>query len=237
MSPINATSLKEKTESLSPPRLSNTDRINRFIRIFQKFLKELDGRDKSIKFVQYLFKILLHYKLVHAKTWSPMVSNFSMTRKILRLGLFIAPVRELTFSRPDLMTSCFLINEVGNTLADDIFCFYKMGLVGNQLGKKAEVIAIYCWFAGILRDFSENLMTLQHLRRQQEQKGGDEDHTLHEKVFTTQLSIVKLTMDGVFCGCDIWQPSFSSGVQAWSGFFSGCLSGYKLWRKVAASTL
>ncbi|KAI7852992.1 peroxisomal biogenesis factor 11, partial [Circinella umbellata] len=193
-----------------------------------RFLKELDGRDKTIKFFQYLFKILLHYKLVQAKTWSPMVSQFSMTRKLLRVGLFMGPIRELGFSNPNLMKSCFLLNEVGNTLADDIFCFYKMGLVNQQLGKKAEFIAIYCWFAGILHDLHENVQSLQELRSQQSIHDVD---TLNEKIFTTQISIVKLIMDGVFCGCDIWQPSFSSGVQAWSGFFSGSISGYKLWRK------
>ena len=195
---------KKKFTIVSPP-LSNTQQVNRLIRIFQKFLKELDGRDKTIKFFQYLFKILLHYKLVHSKTWSPMVSNFSMTRKILRVGLFMGPVRELAFSNPDLMKSCFLLNEVGNTLADDIFCFYKMGLVGHSLGKKAELIAIYCWFAGILHDLHENVQSLKELRRQQSKciavdNNNNNNNSLDEKVFTTQISIVKLIMDGVFCG-------------------------------------
>ncbi|KAI9497950.1 peroxisomal biogenesis factor 11-domain-containing protein [Zychaea mexicana] len=210
-------------------QLSKSRRFNRFIQTLQKFLKELDGRDKSIKFFQYLFKILLHYKLVHAKTWSPMVSQFSMTRKILRLGLFIAPARQLLYdnNKTDLVASCFLLNELGNTVADDIFCLYKLGLVSSKLGKQAEVVACYCWFAGILHDVHENWMTLRQLR----QKQVVDD----EKMFNTQLSIVKLSMDGVFCACDIWQPSFASGVQAWSGFFSGTLSGYKLWRKIAAA--
>ena len=167
-------------------------KVNRFLQILQKFLKELDGRDKSVKIVQYLFKILLHYKLVHAKTWSPMVSNFSMTRKCLRLGLFMGPARQLLFNKNDAITTFFLVNEFGNDMADDLFLLHKMGLVGPKIGKHAELVAYYCWFTGILHDLHENCMTLRQLHAK--------EITDEEKVFTTQLSIVKLTMDGVFCG-------------------------------------
>ncbi|KAI8136665.1 hypothetical protein BJV82DRAFT_526745 [Fennellomyces sp. T-0311] len=209
------------------PNLSKVNQVNRFVQILQKFLKELDGRDKSVKIIQYLFKILLHHKLVHGKTWSPMVSNFSMTRKVLRLGLFMGPARQLLFNKHDIITTVFLVNEFGNDMADDLFLLYKMGLVGPKIGKHAELVAYYCWFTGILHDLHENYMTLRQLRAK--------EIVDEEKVFTTQLSMVKLTMDGVFCACDIWQPSFSPGVQAWAGFFSGSISGYKLWRKTASS--
>lgn len=209
---------------------------------FQKFIKELDGRDKGIKVIQYLFKILLHYRLVNPARWKTMVSHFSMTRKILRLGSSIAPVRELT-DGASFWKSVVLVNEIGNGVADDVYCFYKLGVVSSKIGNQAEWIAIYCWFAAILHDIRANVAQLQKCR--------DDP----EKYFMTQVSIAKLSMDGIFCGmllftcnflalfivadrsffnspaCDIWKPRFSDGVQAWSGFFSGSLSAYKLWKK------
>ncbi|ORY92309.1 hypothetical protein BCR43DRAFT_566524 [Syncephalastrum racemosum] len=185
---------------------------------FQKFIKELDGRDKGIKVLQYLFKILLHYRLVNAARWKTMVSQFSMTRKILRLGSSIAPIRELA-DGASFWKSVVLVNEIGNGVADDVYCFYKLGVVSSKIGNQAEWIAIYCWFAAILHDIRANVAQLQKCR--------DDP----EKYFMTQVSIAKLSMDGVFCACDIWKPRFSDGVQAWSGFFSGSLSAYKLWKK------
>ncbi|KAI9322408.1 peroxisomal biogenesis factor 11 [Dichotomocladium elegans] len=197
--------------------------------LIQKFLKELDGRDKTIKIIQYAFKILLYYKLVNPKRWAAMVSQFSMTRKILRLGLFVGPARALLFEPAlPLWQKSVMLNEFSNMVGDDLFCLYKLGVVSPSVGKRAEVIAIYCWFLGILNDLAENYKTLHGLRTKEKPD--------QEKVFNTQISIVKLTMDCIFCACDIWQPSFAAGVQAWAGFFSGSLSGYKLWRKIASAS-
>ncbi|KAI7879127.1 hypothetical protein K492DRAFT_196221 [Lichtheimia hyalospora FSU 10163] len=216
----------EKRRQQPIPRLQL---YSQFFLLVQKYLKELDGRDKSIKIIQYAFKILLHYNLVNRKKWSSMVSSFSMTRKILRLGLAIGPCRKLLLEpTPSLWNSCVLVNEIGNTVADDIYCLYKLGVVDGKLGKRAEIVSMYCWFLGIMHDLHENFQTLQQL------KANKSDQ--QEKIFMTQISLSKLMMDGIFCACDIWSPSFASGVQAWAGFFSGVLSGYKLWRKCASSS-
>lgn len=181
-----------------------------------------------------------------------------MTRKILRLGHALGPAQELLSQQQQqqqqkkqrsFWETLFLLNELSNDVADDIYCLFKLGLVGPRLGKRAEVVAYYCWFAAILHDLRTQLITL---RRISSTKNNDP-----EKRWMTQVTIAKLTMDGIFCGkclflrvleqwivtkmitayiqaCDIWQPSFSNGVQAWSGFWSGVLSGYKLWRKCAS---
>ncbi|KAI8093606.1 peroxisomal biogenesis factor 11-domain-containing protein [Halteromyces radiatus] len=205
--------------------------------ILEKYISDLEGRDKSIKIIQYTFKILLHYQLVDKKRWTTMVSHFSQTRKILRVGHWLGTIQEmhqllLSSSNRSFLSLlakwCTLWITLGNEVADDLFCFYKMGVFGPSLGKKAEKISIYCWFIGIWIDFRSNIMTLQKLLQQQK----EEDQ---QKIFLTKISCTKLLMDGIFCACDIWEPSFSPVVQAWSGFFSGSLSGYKLWYKIKST--
>ncbi|CDH51976.1 hypothetical protein RO3G_06403 [Lichtheimia corymbifera JMRC:FSU:9682] len=217
-------------EKRRQPPIPRLQLYSQFFLLVQKYLKELDGRDKSIKIIQYAFKILLHHGLVNPKKWSSMVSSFSMTRKILRLGLAIGPTRKLLLEpTPSLWNSCVLVNEIGNTVADDIYCLYKLGVVNSNLGKRAEIISMYCWFLGIMHDLHENYQSLQQLK-------ANNKPDQQEKIIMTQISLSKLMMDGIFCACDIWSPSFANGVQAWSGFFSGALSGYKLWRKCASSS-
>ncbi|CAO3684190.1 unnamed protein product [Rhizopus microsporus] len=212
----------------SPPPEPETDFKNEkitlkrksWIKIVQRLLKELDGRDKMMKTIQYFIKILLHYKLIRAKHWSTMASQFSMTRKILRLGTAVGPFQEI---EPKLnYRTAILLNEIINGVSDDIFCFHKLGFVSTSIGTRAEIISAYCWFIGILNDIKDQVQSLKKLQR----NNGDKD-----KIFLAEISIIKLLMDAVFCACDIYHPSYSASAQAWSGFFSGLLAGYKLWIK------
>ncbi|KAG0742329.1 hypothetical protein G6F57_012147 [Rhizopus arrhizus] len=205
----------------------------------QKLLKLLDGRDKMMKTIQYFIKILMHYKWAQAKHWSTITSQFSITRKVLRLGNAIGPVREISPWKDSPKTTFFLLNEIVNDISDDVFCFYKLGLVNKKIGTRAEIISAYCWFIGILNDVKENVTLLRKQQRELCKKDeaivtdvsqGEIQQKL-QKIFITEISIVKLFMDGIFCACDIWNPSYSSSAQAWSGFFSGLLAAYKLWLK------
>jgi hypothetical protein len=187
--------------------------------VIQKYISDLEGRDKSIKIIQYAFKILLHYRWVDSKRWSTMVSHFSQTRKILRVGHCLGTLRDmmdLYSSSPSsaknhplrmLATWCGLLITLGNEVADDLFCFYKMGVFGPSIGKKAEKVSIYCWFLGIFIDLKSNLKSL-HTLLQQQRKSKDlslEEQQVHQqKIFLARVSCTKLMMDGIFCGK--WKP-------------------------------
>ncbi|ORZ22514.1 peroxisomal biogenesis factor 11 [Absidia repens] len=220
----------------------------------QKYISSLEGRDKSIKIIQYSFKLLLYYRWVEAKRWSKMVSHFSQTRKILRVGHCISTIKDMSamyssssihkYPLQQLATWSTLFITLGNEVADDLYCFYRMGVFGPAIGKKAEKVSIYCWFICIWLDLKSNMESLHTLSRQQQQRQQQQrtqtfsldDQQIHQhKIFLGRLSCVKLIMDGIFCACDIWEPSFSTGVQAWAGFFSGSLSGYKLWSRNISS--
>lgn len=224
--------LEKKKQEVQKPTVNKKKSL---LKLIEKYISELEGRDKSIKIIQYAFKILLHYSLVDKKRWSSMVSHFSQTRKILRLGHWVGTVQEMKQTKlNDIVSWCILLNTFSNEMGDDIFCLYKMGVVDPWIGKKAEKISIYCWFFGILNDLRSNFISLQKLKNQQKQEKDKKDLQFQQKLFLAHVSCVKLIMDGIFCSCDIWEPTYSSGIQAWSGFFSGLLSAYKLWCKLSS---
>lgn len=190
----------EVYEIVAAKKLSVNTRpiVSRWLNVIQKLLKELDGRDKIMKIIQYFIKILLHYNLVQAKHWSNITSHFSMTRKLLRLGTAIEPIRQLSPYKSSLSETLVLSNAIVNHISDDVFCLYKLGVLGAYLGDRSERLSAYCWFAGILVDIRENvnaMVKLQHSKKT--------DLTIEErkhKIFVTEISIIKLLMDGIFCG-------------------------------------
>ncbi|KAI9483853.1 MAG: peroxisomal biogenesis factor 11-domain-containing protein [Benjaminiella poitrasii] len=232
--------LESPYENTKPINMTTTG--NRWLSVIQRFLKELDGRDKLMKIIQYFVKILLHYKLVRAKHWPILTSHFSMTRKVIRLGTSMGLMREISPFKHSVFETMVHLNAVVNGISDDVFCFYKLGLVGPYLGNRSEILSAYCWFAGILADIRENAISMNNLQQKAAQLTLTKDdkkldlklNELKQKIFMTEVSIIKLLMDAVFCACDIWRPTYSSSLQAWSGFFSGLLAGYKLCIKYSA---
>lgn len=172
--------------------------VSRWLNVIQKLLKELDGRDKIMKIIQYFIKILLHYNLVHAKHWSTITSHFSMTRKLLRLGTAIGPIRQFSPYKSSLSETLILSNAIVNHISDDIFCLYKLGALGSYLGDRSERLSAYCWFAGILVDIRENVSSM--VKSQQAIKSDLTVEERKQKLFVTEISIIKLLMDGIFCG-------------------------------------
>ncbi|KAL0075159.1 peroxisomal biogenesis factor 11-domain-containing protein [Phycomyces blakesleeanus] len=202
--------------------------------VVQTILQDLDGRDKTIKIIQYFLKMLVHYHFLQSKRWSPLTSQFSTTRKILRLGHVIGPIREFlaTNAKKNPLKTIELVNGIVQELADDLYCLFKLGIVPSKIGKRAEIIAYYCWFAAILSDTRSGLKSLAKM--QSKQVSQDELAQHNQKIHMAKISFAKLMLDGVFCACDIWQPSFGNTVQIWAGLCSGSLSGYKLWHKFSA---
>jgi hypothetical protein len=177
--------------------------VSRWLSVIQKLLKELDGRDKLMKIIQYFVKILLHYKLVQAKHWSTLTSHFSMTRKLLRLGTAMGPMRELSPLKSSIPQTLIVLNALVNNVSDDVFCLYKLGMVGPYLGAKSERISAYCWFAGIMVDLRECVSNMIKLQ-QKCLKSSNEELVkiieLRQKMFVAEISTIKLLMDAIFCG-------------------------------------
>jgi hypothetical protein len=188
----------------SPPPEPETIEIKSkpsVLTVAKKIIKDIDGKDKTMKILQYFIKILLHYKLVKAKYFSTVTSHFSMTRKILRLGNEVGPIHELSENKQlTTVEKISLYNDLLNTISDDIFCLYKLGVFGDYLGKQSEIVAAYCWFIGIMFDMKNNIRSYKKQQKQVLKTKGQEKQDLLFKIYVTEVSIIKLLMDGIFCG-------------------------------------
>lgn len=190
------------TPPLTPPLLSLKDasphkvpRHKSPVTVVRKVLTITDGRDKALKLIQYFIKIVLHHGFI-TKRWplhaslSALASNFSTTRKIIRLGHIIEPTAELynaayTSSPKKLPTTTTerllsflsilgLVFGVGNDLADDVFCLSKIGVLPASWAKKAEPWSYRCWFAAILIDIHQ--MTRDIIAQQDKIKQWKKEH-------------------------------------------------------------
>ncbi|CAI2163289.1 3508_t:CDS:2 [Funneliformis geosporum] len=182
------------------------------VEILRRLLVHSDGRDKSLKVTQYFGKIILWLHINKNKTKYPklysrlnvMTSQFSNTRKIIRLAHFLEPYadfKEYVAGKRNLPRTAIPYEHVVHTLGfinsivsllndifDDLYCLGKIGILSKSVAKRSEPIAI-------------------------------------------KLCLVKFIMDFCFCGYDLFGCKFSDGVQAVSGFIAGILSFHKLWVK------
>ncbi|KAH8555381.1 peroxisomal biogenesis factor 11 [Umbelopsis sp. PMI_123] len=170
------------TPPLTPPLLSLKDASisNKILQptskppvtILRKVLTLTDGRDKALKLIQYFIKIILHHGFIEKKrsmhaSLSALASNFSTTRKIIRLGHIIEPAAELyniAYTSPrkfpvttkekvdSFLRIMSLVFGIGNDLADDIYCLSKINVMPATWAKKAEPWSYRCWFTAILID-------------------------------------------------------------------------------------
>ncbi|CAG8517076.1 13542_t:CDS:2 [Funneliformis mosseae] len=189
--------------------------------ILRKLLVHSDGRDKFLKIIQYFGKIILWLHINKKKTKYPklysrliaMTSQFSNTRKIIRLAHFLEPYadfKEYVAGARNLPHTALRYEHAVNTLGfinsivgffndifDDLYCLGKVGILDKSVAKRSEPIALKLWFVNIILD-------------------------IHELIF--RICLVKFIMDFCFCGYDLFGYTFSDGVQAVSGFVAGILS-------------
>ncbi|ORX87436.1 hypothetical protein K493DRAFT_319669 [Basidiobolus meristosporus CBS 931.73] len=223
--------------------------------IFKKCLLLTDGRDKFLKVIQYFSKLLLLIVLKNPKRYpnvykrmSSMVSAFSSTRKILRLGNFLEPygtVQDVfagSYKNFSIMNGseklayvygvCKSTLEVVNCISDDIFCLSKMGVVPKSWGKRSDSLSTKLWFVAIWLDIHELVKDRLDLQRQINTESYTLDKPkLQDKMYWNGISIAKLLGDLAFCGYDFFKCDFSETFQVSAGFISGALGTYKLWVK------
>ncbi|CEP16689.1 hypothetical protein [Parasitella parasitica] len=195
--------------------------------VLQRILKDLDGRDKSMKIIQYIIKILLYHnsshQSAHLKQLTSLATQFSITRQVLCLGNAGEDIKQLLETKTGLLKQFLLVNNIANALADDVYCLYRIGVLPQKaLGHYSEIISAHCWFASIIVALHKNFDSMCRT----------EVYGTQEELKLAQITLFKSIADFLFCGCDVFHPSFSKGLQAWSGFASGALAGYKVYKKV-----
>ncbi|KAG2191370.1 hypothetical protein INT46_005006 [Mucor plumbeus] len=162
--------------------------------VIQRVLKDLDGRDKSMKIVQYIIKILVYHKYhrsAHLNQLTSLATQFSVTRQVLCLGNASEDIKQLLATKGNLYKQLLLINSISNALADDIYCLHRIGVLPQKAwGYYSEIISAHCWFASIiigLKKNFENMCRIELYGTQQELK-------------LAQITLYKSIADLLFCG-------------------------------------
>ncbi|KIM27585.1 hypothetical protein M408DRAFT_330017 [Serendipita vermifera MAFF 305830] len=139
-------------------------------------------------------------------------------------------------------------------LADDLATFYKLGLVPQRIGQRAESLADWCWFSGTLVDLVEVGVELSvvggaiseiegRLYRESMSTPGaattsgqatDEVELtkLRRQQYWSRVQQLKLFMDLIFVSYDVFHlKKYSDAVKSFSGLASAVLSSMKLYDK------
>ncbi|CAE6491500.1 unnamed protein product [Rhizoctonia solani] len=209
------------------------------------------------------------------------VAGFSLVRKCLILFNWLGPLLQILhpasvpFSESDplasrsaeksrpllhrfLHASPPVLLELFNSLADDIYTFSRLGLVGKKVGGRAEKIANWLWLLSTLAGLVEvgadrslvKNMILEHESRvykdQMEvnprhvhdstlaalEQDEDDLETLKSRYKWLQVSRMKLLCDLLFVSYDVFHfQKVREPVMAMSGFASAVLSSSKIYDK------
>lgn len=177
-------------------------------------LNNKDGKDKTIKLIQYSCKLLLHVGVKDdLQIMTRLASNMSLFRAMMRLGNWLEPSHSISKGSKgeDLVVDAL---DVCTAICDDIICLKKMGIVKNKrVTAIADQQAAMCWFLAIL-------FNLKNAYRKYKK----------DPTVINLVSFWKLFCDGMFCAVDVFDIP-SELLSILSGFGSGILSYYKLWVK------
>lgn len=215
----------------------------------------------------------LIYYLTVIRCAEIIVSNFSMFRKIMRFGNWLEPLHNLChtnmasykdsfgntkhISSLEHMTKHIAhtpafhdIVELYNSIFDDVYLFYKMGIFGNSRAAKrwgvwSDLQANKAWFVSIiiaglgsywqLWDQDEKLKRLKQESKdvtEEQLKANYKDmYLVGQARKITLLNLLKLTCDMIFCSIDVWEFEIDSIVQTGTGVMSALIGYYKVYHK------
>lgn len=177
-----------------------------------KFLTAADNKDKLLKVLQYIVKLVLVTKGAaslkpvdgNASDLKSFASTLSLARKLGRLGNWLPGLQDLYYdlsTGPDNSSDYILkllstSASVGNDLLDDWICLQK----GRLLVKESYLDVLdrwstRLWFISVSIDLNFSLRKLQSLRL-----SGDEEYK--KKKLDLALTASKQVCDWIFC---IWE--------------------------------
>ncbi|KND01911.1 uncharacterized protein SPPG_03698 [Spizellomyces punctatus DAOM BR117] len=243
--------------------LPRSIRINPLVQvlILRRVLLLTDGRDKVMKVIQYGLKTAMWLHILDAKRHPTLhshanktVSQFSMTRKVIRLFYwlnsldeFVELAKERHFGMSSAVTPTEKLRQflavfnaivgIVNGWADDLVVAGKMGIVDKPLYNRATILADRLWYVSIFIDAHENVHGTAAIRRKLVACRADDESKrkeLESKLYMQKVSFAKLMADFVFCTIDVFHlgdKGISDGWQAVSGFLAALLGTYKVWVK------
>lgn len=213
-----------------------------------KLLNNKDGKDKSIKIIQYTAKLLIDFgsrKSTRAtfactglqKNLDPLVSNLSTFRKIIRLGNCLTTAREI-HKQGWFKAQAIDYIDLYNEIFDDLYLLLKIGVIFGVKDTKrnkhwahiADREANRAWMAAIVINIYSELYKrriIQSRKRLNKHTKQDED-----ALYWSNVSIFKLLCDFAFCWIDFFDTDVDSSIPIITGLLSGVCGYCKTWHKL-----
>jgi hypothetical protein len=228
--------------------MTKGSRLLQRLETLRRVLALTDGRDKSLKVVQYVLKVLLWLRWTRDLQLSKsLVTQLSLSRRLIRLAHVLEPLSDVqgVISSRHLPQTLNVGASLLSDLADDILCFGKLGILGDSWTRRAGLLSDRAWLLTILLDLvaaqdslSRLSHALSHASPSTETLDSDLEkkrESLKQKLFLQRISIAKLYADLVFCTIDVLDlgDRVSPGWQALTGLTSALLGTYKLVLKVS----
>lgn len=211
-----------------------------------KFLTVADNKDKLLKILQYLVKLVIvtrgYIKPEDGKAvdFKSFASTLSLARKLGRLGNWLPGVQdfcEVVGDGPSVDNFIKLIGataSVGNDLLDDWICLQK----GRFLLKQSyldtlDLWSTRLWFISVSIDLNFTLKKLKNLLQTSPQKSENEKYEFHKKRTDLLLTASKQLCDWTFC---VWELAemgrFSERVPVVAGLSAAVIGAIRGWRKI-----
>ncbi|KAJ1566940.1 hypothetical protein HK096_011546, partial [Nowakowskiella sp. JEL0078] len=194
-----------------------------WIALLRKILLLNDGRDKILKVVQYSAKFWLFLRAltvssekgdVSTKPIKNLISAFSLSRRVIRLGSSLGPFNALMrlypfaplHARTTLDFLRFYLEAVNscigivNDTVDDLICLIKIGYSSPRYLSYYNSLSDRLWFSTILIDLFENSQALLELydsrkdlvRRASKQKGKMSDVARRQVLIQSENNVEKI---------------------------------------------
>ena len=202
------------------------------VHILRRILLLSDGRDKILKIIQYVSKILLIHRALSvnsAKKANNLASSFSTGRKILRLAHFLDGIEELYTNKQSLFSFFSVLVGILNDVSDDFVCLAKIGFLDKKWSDKFTPVSDRLWYLSVYLDVWDCLDGLQSIRKKAE-KDPAQQAAIKEKLRIQRVSLIKLLADYVFCSIDVFKLDWER-TQVYAGLVAAVLGSYKLYVK------
>lgn len=212
---------------------------------FLGFLKIADNKDKLLKILQYIVKLILVTR-GPVDDFKAFASTLSLARKLGRLGNWLPGLQDLrdllTQPPSKFATADFALNliatgaSVGNDLLDDWICLQK----GRLLSKKPYIDTLDLWSTrlwflsvSIELHFTLKKLVLLNSEHAKSDKSTEEYKMQLKKRTDVLLTASKQLCDWTFC---IWElanlAAFNEHVPVIAGLSAATIGAIRGWRKL-----
>jgi hypothetical protein len=205
---------------------------------FIKFLKIADNKDKLLKILQYLVKLVLLAATKRSQDLKSFATTLSLARKLGRLGNWLPAINEIICTNPkaghtETLKLFGIVSSLGNDLLDDWIALQKAKLLVKQpYLDTLDLWSTRLWFISTSIDIH---FTLQKFKIYLNiRKNRDNSQKLQSQDVDLFLTLAKQTCDWTFCFWELanLSESLNSHVPIVAGLAAASIGALRGWRKI-----